>query len=187
MHIENRPAESDVDPQLIAMFREWLREVPDFPQPGIRFKDISPVLARPGALSRCVATFEPIVRKLEPDILLAVDARGFLIGGALADRLGCGLVMIRKPGKLPPPVANFEYANEYGSGRFEVTPGIIPPDSRCLIVDDLLATGGTARATADFAKSAGAAVAGYAFLVELCFLDGRRHLSDAPVVTLFKC
>ena len=187
MPIENRLSEPAVDPQLAALFREWLREAPDFPRPRIVFKDISPVLARPGALARCVSALAPVVESLEPHTLLAVDARGFVIGGALADRLECGFVMVRKPGKLPPPVLSFDYANEYGSGQLEVTPGVIPPGSRCLVVDDLLATGGTARATADFVKSVGASVVGFAFLVEICFLDGRSRLTDAPVVTLFKC
>jgi adenine phosphoribosyltransferase len=91
--------------------------VPDFPRPGIIFKDIAPMLARPGALTRCVSALAPMVRSFAPDTLLAVDARGFVIGGALADRLGCGFVMVRKPGKLPGSVLSFDYSNEYGAGK----------------------------------------------------------------------
>jgi adenine phosphoribosyltransferase len=91
--------------------------VPDFPRPGIIFKDIAPMLARPGALTRCVSALAPMVRSFAPDTLLAVDARGFVIGGALADRLGCGIVMVRKPGKLPGSVLSFDYSNEYGAGK----------------------------------------------------------------------
>jgi adenine phosphoribosyltransferase len=172
---------------LEALFRDGLKEVPDFPLPGIVFKDIAPMLARPGALTSCVAALAPAVRELQPDTLLAVDARGFVIGGALADRLGCGLVMVRKPGKLPGSVSSFDYANEYGSGRLEVTSGVIAPGARCLVVDDLIATGGTARATGDFVRSIGASVVGYAFLVEIGFLHGRSRLTGAPVLTLFRC
>jgi adenine phosphoribosyltransferase len=155
--------------------------------PGIVFKDIAPVLAAPGALSTCASALASAVRRFQPDTLLAVDARGFVIGGAVADRLECGFVMVRKPGKLPGAVESFHYANEYGSGRFEITQGIISPGTRCLFVDDLLATGGTARATADYVKSRGASVVAYAFLLEISFLEGRARLEDAPVVTLFEC
>jgi adenine phosphoribosyltransferase len=186
MNAGNTSSEPTLDARLAALFREWLEDVPDFPRPGIVFKDISPLLARPGALSMCVSALLPAVRSFEPDTLLAVDARGFVIGAALADRLECGLVMVRKPGKLPGRVLSFEYANEYGSGRLEVTRDVVAPGTRCAVVDDLLATGGTARATGDFVKSAGASVVGYAFLIELCFLGGRSRLHDAPVVALHK-
>ncbi len=187
MRNDNPLTEPAVDRELESLFRDWLGDVPDFPRPGIVFKDIAPMLARPAALSRCVSALAPVARSFAPDTVLAVDARGFVIGGALADRLGCGFVMVRKPGKLPGSVLRFDYANEYGSGQLEVTPGVIPPGGRCLIVDDLLATGGTARATGDFVQSVGAVVVGYVFLLEIGFLDGRARLTDAPVVTLVKC
>lgn len=187
MPSEKSSSEAHPDPGLESLFRDWVKDVPDFPQPGIVFKDIAPMLARPGALTRCVNALEPSARKLAPDMVLAVDARGFVIGGALADRLECGFVMVRKPGKLPGSILSFDYANEYGSGQLQVTCGVIAQGARCLVVDDLLATGGTARATGDFVRSVGATVVGYAFLVELCFLNGRARLADAPIVTLFKC
>jgi adenine phosphoribosyltransferase len=180
-------SEAHPERALESLFRDWVKDVPDFPRPGIVFKDIAPMLARPGALTRCVNALEPAARKLAPDMVLAVDARGFVIGGALADRLECGFVMVRKPGKLPGSILSFDYANEYGSGQLDVTCGVIPQGARCLVVDDLIATGGTARATGDFIRSVGAAVVGYAFLVEIGFLDGRSRLTDAPVFTLFKC
>jgi adenine phosphoribosyltransferase len=187
MPTEQAVPEPQIDPELERLFRESLRDIPDFPIPGIVFKDIAPVLARPRALSRCAQALAYATRGFEPDTLLAVDARGFLIGGALADRTDCGLVMVRKPGKLPGAVVSFDYANEYGSGRLEITRGVIAPGSRCLFVDDLLATGGTARATADCVKALGASIVGYAFLLEICFLNGRFHLQDAPVVSLVPC
>ena len=101
MRAEQELFTSQIDPELETLFRESLRDIPDFPIPGIVFKDIAPVLARPGALARCASALASAVRGLEPDMLLAVDARGFVIGGALADRMECGLVMVRKPGKLP--------------------------------------------------------------------------------------
>lgn len=179
--------EPRLGPSLDGFFKNWLREIPDFPIQGIRFKDLAPVLAQPGALSDAVSSIAPVVEPLEANTLLAIDARGFVLGAALADRLRCGFVMVRKPGKLPGSVHGFDYTCEYCSGRLEVSQGLIRQSSRCLIVDDLLATGGTARATADFVSSLGAVVAGYAFLVEIQFLMGRGRLTDAPVTTLFKC
>jgi adenine phosphoribosyltransferase len=161
-------------------------EIADFPIQGIKFKDISPLLAQPGALTSAVGTLYDQLSPLLLDLVLAVDARGFVIGAPLACRIGAGLVMVRKPGKLPGKTHRFSYECEYCTGSLEVTHGIIPSGARCLIVDDLLATGGTARATADFVKSVGATVAGFCFLVELLDLNGRTRLSDADVFSLVK-
>lgn len=164
-----------------------LREMPNFPIDGLLFKDISPMLAQRGFVNKAISAIEPLVSPLGVEAVLAIDARGFVLGAPLSDRLGSGLVMVRKPGKLPGDVHSFEYTCEYCSGRLEVTAGLIQPNLRCLIVDDLLATGGTARATADFVLSQGGVVVGYAFMLEIEALQGRERLKDAPVVRLFKC
>jgi adenine phosphoribosyltransferase len=145
------------------------------------------MLARRGALANAVSAIEPLVAPLNVDAVLAVDARGFVLGAALCDRLGSGLVMVRKPGKLPGEVLSFDYTCEYCTGRLEVTAGLVYTGLRCLIVDDLLATGGTARATADFTVSQGAIVVGYAFMLEIEALKGRDRLNDAPVVSVVRC
>jgi adenine phosphoribosyltransferase len=118
---------------------------------------------------------------------LAVDARGFILGAALADRAEAGLVMVRKPGKLPGDVHRFAYTCEHCSGHLEVSEGVVNQGDRCLIVDDLLATGGTARATADFSIERGAFVVGYCFMVEIEALEGRKRLHDGPIHTIFSC
>ncbi|NCJ07525.1 adenine phosphoribosyltransferase [Synechococcales cyanobacterium C] len=172
---------------LQSAFLEHVHEIEHFPIENILFKDIAPVLAQPGMLNRAVSTISPVVTALQPDKILAVDARGFILGAALADRSEAGLVMVRKPGKLPGSVHRFAYTCEYSSGHLEVTYGVVKPGDRCLIVDDLLATGGTARATADFTLECGAAVLGYCFMVEIEALEGRKRLHDGPVHTIFRC
>jgi adenine phosphoribosyltransferase len=172
---------------LESTFRTLLKEIPHFPIKGIVFKDISPLLARRGFLNAAVSAIEPVVTSLRVDAVLAVDARGFILGAALSDRLHSGLIMVRKPGKLPGDVQSFEYSCEYCSGRLEISAGIIEAGMRCLIVDDLLATGGTARATANFVKSQQAVVCGYAFMIEIQTLNGRDQLRDAPVISMFPC
>lgn len=166
---------------------EALREFPNFPIGGILFKDIAPMLAGRGALGEVVSTVASQVSGTEIDAILAVDARGFILGASLADRLGCGFIMVRKPGKLPGDVLSFEYSCEYCSGTLEVTAGLIGDGLRCLIADDLLATGGTARATGNFVKSQGGEIAGYAFILEIEVLKGRRQLDDAPVISAMTC
>jgi adenine phosphoribosyltransferase len=167
--------------------RGALREVPHFPIPGILFQDISPMLARPGAMSDSVSFIENAVRAMNVETVLAIDARGFLLGAALSDRLRSGLIMVRKPRKLPGETQSFSYTCEYCSGTLEVTAGLIDKNLRCLVVDDLLATGGTARATADFVKSQGGVVVGYAFMIEIEGLKGRDRLDDGPVVSIIQC
>ena len=176
----------DVD-AVRASLRNTLRDVPGFPSAEIVFKDISPLLARPGALADAVSILEPDVFNLDVEAVLAIDARGFVLGAAIADRLRCGLVMVRKPGKLPGSVDAFDYTCEYCSGRLEVTSGLLHRGLRCLVVDDVLATGGTARATADYAASKGGNVVGYAFLLEIEALRGREKLFEAPVESVLCC
>lgn len=166
--------------------RPHIRTIPDFPISGIQFKDVAPMLAQPGVL-RCVtdALMEEI-RHYRIEFVLAIDARGFVIGAPLADRLNAGFVMVRKPGKLPGNTLKFDYTCEYCTGQLEIAHDAIKAGARYLIVDDLLATGGTTRATADFAKSLGAEIAAYCFLVELTMLNGRSRLADADVISLLK-
>jgi adenine phosphoribosyltransferase len=176
-----------LSPELDRSFRDTLREIPHFPIDGILFKDVAPMLARPGALTAAASALEPMVAPFDIEAILAIDARGFILGAALADRLQSGLVMVRKPGKLPGDVQSFNYTCEYCSGQLEVTAGVVTPRLRCLVVDDLLATGGTARATADFIATQGGLVVGFAFMVEIGSLKGREQLVEAPVLSLICC
>jgi adenine phosphoribosyltransferase len=171
--------------QVMNLLSDRIRVIDDFPISGIRFKDIAPALAEPGVLSSVLNAAEPVAAALAPDRLLAVDARGFILGAALADRLRAGLVLVRKPGKLPGEVDRFDYTCEYCSGQLEVTAGSVRRGDRCLVVDDVLATGGTARAVADYARTLGATVVGYCFMLEIVPLLGRARLQDAPVFAFF--
>lgn len=175
------------DDTLLNLFRSKLPEVQDFPIKGIKFKDIAPFLGSKGAISRCSSVMADMVEDLRIDKILAIDARGFILGAALSDRLQSGFVMVRKPGKLPGAVKRFDYTCEYRTGALEVSCGMIRPGDRCLVLDDLLATGGTARATADHAKAEGAEVVGFSFMIEITALGGRERLREGPVATLFQC
>lgn len=156
-----------------------LRDVPDFPQPGIVFKDIAPLLADADAFGACVQ--ELAAHAAGADLVAGVEARGFLLAGALARELGCGLVPVRKAGKLPPPTVRRAYDLEYGSAEVEVPVGVL--DGRqVFLVDDVLATGGTLRAAADLLVAAGATVTALAVLVELGFLGGRAALGEQPAL-----
>ena len=165
---------------------QLVREVADFPAPGIRFKDIAPLLAERRAITLAIdALYEPL-RAAKIDAILAVDARGFVIGAPLADRLGVGFVMVRKAGKLPGEVDSFNYECEYSTGRLEITRGLIQSGAQCLIVDDVLATGGTVHAIAEAVKQLGGSISGFCFLVELTALNGRARLLDAPIFSLIR-
>lgn len=155
-----------------------LRDVPDFPQPGILFKDISPLLADARAFAMVVHELAAFADD-SVDIVAGVEARGFFIAGALACELGCGLVPVRKAGKLPPPVVARSYDLEYGSATIEVPVGILD-GMRVLLVDDILATGGTLRAAAELVADAGGTVTAMAVIVELGFLAGRAALAGLP-------
>ena len=156
--------------------RALIREIPDFPRPGIGFKDITPLLADPAALDEAVRGLAEYARPLEVDCVIAAEARGFLLGPALALELGAGFALARKPGKLPYYTVSAEYALEYGASRLELHTDALQGGKRVLVHDDLLATGGTARALCELVEKLGGEVAGCSFLIELAFLNGRERL-----------
>ncbi len=167
-------------------YRSLIAEVPDYPKPGISFKDLSPLLASPPAFRDAVAALAAPFRGQGVEAVLAAEARGFLWGGAVAHVLGAGLVPIRKPRKLPRPTYSATYALEYGTDELHVHVDAVKAGGLVLIVDDVLATGGTARAMLDLAGRLNARVAGLAFVIELSFLDGRAKLAPAPVHSLVR-
>jgi adenine phosphoribosyltransferase len=164
--------------------RSYIRDIPDFPEPGIVFRDITPLLADAAALDAALVGLADIARPLKPDLVIAAEARGFLLGAALARELGAGFILARKPGKLPHETTSAEYALEYGIDALEVHTDAIAPGSRVLVHDDLLATGGTAGALCALAESLGGEVVGCAFLIELAFLEGRAVLAPHEVHAL---
>src|SRR5947209_17306533 len=164
--------------------RAYVRDIPDFPREGIVFKDITPLLLNPEALDAAVARLHHFARDLEIEFVVAAEARGFILGGALARALGAGFVPARKPGKLPAETVSAEYALEYGLDALEVHADALAGGARVLVHDDLLATGGTASALCDLVARRGGQVVGCAFLVELSFLDGRSRLRPHEVMTL---
>jgi adenine phosphoribosyltransferase len=174
------------DAGLAADLKAVVATYPNFPTPGIAFKDITPLVADGDRFSRALDAIcgRLEAERVEFDAVVAVEARGFLLGTPIADRFRRGLLLVRKPGKLPGPVDTFGYTCEYCSGTLQIRAGAFKPNERYLIVDDLLATGGTARAVADRVAAAGATVGSYCFLVELSALGGRALLRDAPVVSL---
>lgn len=157
--------------------RSLIRDIPDFPRPGIVFKDITPLLADAAALQAAVQGLAELAQGLQIDCVLAAEARGFLLGPALALQLGAGFVLARKPGKLPHDTIAAQYELEYGTDALELHADAIRPGERVLVHDDLLATGGTARALCELVEMAGASVVGCGFLVELTFLGGRERLA----------
>jgi adenine phosphoribosyltransferase len=165
-------------------FRALIRDIPDFPKPGIVFKDITPLLLDPRAVDGAVNAIAAWAAPREVDYVVAAEARGFILGAAIARELGVGFVPARKPGKLPAEVVTAEYILEYGIDALEMHADAVAHGARVLIHDDLLATGGTARALAELIERLGGTVAGCAFLVELAFLDGRRRLEGFDVHAL---
>ena len=155
------------------------REVPDFPQPGVLFRDLTPVLADDRGFAVVTDALAQIVAGA--DLVAGIDARGFLLGGAVAHRLGVGVLAIRKGGKLPPPVHSRTYTLEYGTATLAIHQDACRPGEKVVVIDDLLATGGTAGAAANLIRKAGGQVVGVAFLIELTFLNGRQKLDGAPV------
>jgi adenine phosphoribosyltransferase len=164
--------------------RALIRDIPDFPKEGIVFKDITPLLLDPEGLDTAVEQLATWARPLEIDLVLAAEARGFILGAALARELGVGFVPARKPGKLPHATVTAEYILEYGVDALEMHADALADGARVLLHDDLLATGGTAKALAELAKGRGAVVAGCGFLVELSFLGGRDALTGYDVHSL---
>jgi adenine phosphoribosyltransferase len=161
--------------------KDKIRHVPDFPKPGILFYDITTLLRDPTGLTEVLDGLTKPFRDQRVDVVVGIESRGFILGAAVADRLRTGFVPVRKPGKLPAQTLTQSYELEYGSDALEIHDDAIEQGQRVLIVDDLLATGGTARAAVDLVKRAGGEVAGLAFLVELKFLDGRAKLGDTPL------
>lgn len=164
--------------------KKLIREVPDFPKKGILFYDITTLLKDKTGFAQLIDLFSEHYIGKQIDLILGMEARGFIFGPALAYRLNAGFVPVRKPGKLPAATVKCEYELEYGSNCLEVHKDAIEKGQRVLIVDDLLATGGTAAATAQLAKSLGADIAGLAFVVELDFLNGRDKLKPHNVFSL---
>jgi adenine phosphoribosyltransferase len=158
--------------------RAHLRDVPDFPKPGILFKDITPLLAEPRAFPITLDLFAERFIGEHIDTVVGIESRGFIFGGALAARLNASFVPVRKPGKLPYKTDRVGYTLEYGTAELEMHKESIRPGANVLIVDDLLATGGTASAAAELARKQDGKVVGFAFVVELDFLDGRRRLLE---------
>jgi adenine phosphoribosyltransferase len=164
--------------------RAFVRDIPDFPRAGIVFKDITPLLLAPGALDAAVAGLAERTRGLDVDLVVAAEARGFILGGALARELEAGFVPARKPGKLPHETVSAEYTLEYGIDALEMHADALSGGARVLIHDDLLATGGTARALCELVSKLGAEIVACVFLVELSFLEGRERLEPYRVEAL---
>jgi adenine phosphoribosyltransferase len=164
---------------------EHIRDVPDYPKPGIVFKDITPLLAHAPSFQTVIGEFESRLAPFAPTQVVAVESRGFIFGAAVAHALGIGLTIVRKPGKLPRVTRRISYALEYGSDTLEMHADALHGGDRAVIVDDVLATGGTAGAVGELVHAAGATLAGVAFLLEIGALQGRRKLPEGvPIVSL---
>ncbi len=161
--------------------KDHIRGIPDFPKPGILFYDISTLLAHADAWQVAMGRLARAVREFQPDVLAGIESRGFLVAAPLALKLGCGFVMLRKKGKLPGATIKHEYALEYGSDTIEIQADAIENGQRVVVLDDLLATGGTMAAGIELLREVGAQVTGAASIVELSFLPGRQRLRDLNV------
>lgn len=161
-----------------------IQNVPDFPQPGIQFKDITPLIGHPEALRFAINEMAAFARSQDADVIVGPDARGFIFGTPVAYALNLGFVPVRKPGKLPRETLEKTYDLEYGTNTLAVHKTEIKPGQRVVIVDDLLATGGTIEATVALIEALGATVVGCTFLIELNFLDGRKKLNHIPIKSL---
>jgi adenine phosphoribosyltransferase len=171
---------------VVSDLRAKIRDVPDFPKPGVVFKDIMPLLGDPETLHETVELIAEWAELRTPDVVLGAEARGYITGGALACRLGCGFVAARKPGKLPWHTVAVKYALEYGFDQLEVHADSIRPGQRVLVHDDVLATGGTAKATVELVQQLGGVVVGLPFIIELRFLNGRQQLQGHDVFSLIE-
>lgn len=165
---------------------DYIRTVPNFPKPGIMFKDLTPLLQDPSAFKNFINALASSVEHLTFDTIVAIEARGFLLGAPLAYALGKGLVIVRKPKKLPYKVHQMSYALEYGQDALEIHTDALTSQSSVLIIDDLLATGGTAQAAAQLVKKLQASIAGFAFLMELTDLKGRDKIQSENIISLIK-
>ncbi|MCP4602638.1 MAG: adenine phosphoribosyltransferase [Proteobacteria bacterium] len=168
----------------IDMLRKCIRDIPDFPKEGIIFKDITPLLLDPAALAISMDLLAEPFAERDITAVAGIESRGFIFGVPVAERLNVGFVPVRKPGKLPAETVCEEYALEYGTDRLEMHKDALGKDDKVLVVDDLLATGGTAAATVRMIRSTGAIVVGVAFVIELEFLNGRSKLEDLETTSL---
>jgi adenine phosphoribosyltransferase len=164
-------------------FKQHIRSIPDFPRPGILFYDISTLLAHPNAWRATVKTLAEALRPHQPDLLVGIESRGFLVAAPLAYELNRGFAMIRKKGKLPGRTAGFTYALEYGTDTIEIQEDAVMPGQRVVVLDDLLATGGTMTAAIDLVRKRGGTVVGAACIIELSFLGGRSRI-DVPLASI---
>lgn len=164
--------------------KQSIRSIPDFPKPGIVFRDITTLLKDAAAFREAVDEMAAAFADKKPELVVGVESRGFIFGGAMAYKLGIGFVPVRKPGKLPAETVRAEYELEYGKDAIEIHKDAIRPGQKVLLVDDLLATGGTMAATVELVKQLGAEIVGIVFLIELAFLNGREKLAGYPVKAL---
>ncbi len=166
--------------------KSLIRDIPDFPKPGITFRDITTLLNNPQGLRYTIDTLTQKCQEanLQPDYIVGMESRGFIFGTPLAYHLNAGFIPVRKPGKLPAAVHSIEYELEYGTDKLEIHQDAIASSAKVLIVDDLIATGGTAKATADLLEELGSQVLGFAFIIELTALAGRKKLPDLPIISL---
>jgi adenine phosphoribosyltransferase len=183
-HAARRPYHPTEDIPHVEHLRSLIRDVPDFPSPGIVFRDIMPLLRSPAGLADITAALADRYRGEGVDLVAGIESRGFLFGAPLAHALGTGFVAVRKLGKLPGPTIQREYALEYGSNHLELQADAVRSGERVLVVDDVLATGGTARASLELVRQLGGEPAGVAFLVELTALRGRDLLAGHDVFSL---
>ena len=169
----------------IAYLKSKIREVPNFPKEGINFYDITTLLSDPKAFKLSIQSMVDYIKqnKIEADVIASTEARGFIFGAALAYELGLSFIPVRKPGKLPYKTESFEYEKEYGKDKIEIHKDAVSSGQKVLLVDDLLATGGTIKATAELVKKIGGELAGFLFLIELDFLEGRKILEGFDVPT----
>ena len=158
-----------------------IRDVPDFPKKGIIFKDITPILKNSELFSLAIENMVEPFKKQKIDSVVAIEARGFIFGGAIARKLNCGMIPVRKPGKLPSDTYSVTYELEYGTDKLEIHTDAINKGNRILIVDDLLATGGTVEGVGKLVEKSGGEIVGISFLIELTFLNGRKRLKDYPI------
>lgn len=166
--------------------KKFIRDIPNFPKEGIIFKDITTLLKEKNAFKKAIDLLAKKFKKENVELVIGIEARGFIFGAALAYKLGVGFVPVRKKGKLPYKTKGISYQLEYGMDTLEIHEDAIPANARVLIVDDVLATGGTIRAVSDLVRAGGAQIVGIAFLVELRFLKGKEKLKDLPIYSVIK-
>ncbi|MBR71341.1 MAG: adenine phosphoribosyltransferase [Rhodospirillaceae bacterium] len=166
--------------------RKYIAEIPDFPKPGILFYDIAPLIRSPSAWNYAMDSLKEKISPLKPAVIAGIDARGFLVGAGLSSKMNLGFLMVRKKGKLPGKTISEKYALEYRSDELEIQSQALEADTRVILVDDLLATGGTATASVRLIEKSGAKVVGSAFLIELTSLNGRDAIGDLPIFSLLK-